>query len=129
MVGQPNGLINESHARRSNGHLSTRLVNHTGRLAIASDTASVVKTIVHLLHSMSCQYGIITRFEVCQCASLHLGNARRRRRRRAAKELACATRAPLHRADSGSPRQLSVLYLAEMVAGLKPSQKKAQTHV
>ena len=44
-------------------------------------------------------------------------------------ELARATRAPLRHADGGSYRQLSVLYHAAMVAGLKPSPKKAQTHV
>jgi negative regulator of sigma E activity len=36
---------------------------------------------------------------------------------------------PLGHADGGSPRQLSAIYHAAMVAVLKPSPKKAQTHV
>ncbi len=44
-------------------------------------------------------------------------------------ELARAMHSPLRHADGGSYRQLSVLYHAAKVAGLKPSPKKAQTHV
>jgi hypothetical protein len=36
---------------------------------------------------------------------------------------------PLGHADGGSYPKLSTLYLAQMVAELKPSPKKAQTHV